>query len=430
MPLEVVLAERERPSGASVVREHGLVKGASGISVTRGVKRPRTAEFTIPEGHPLRAFARLGQRTVAKVYDRRSDSTRALKHHGPITAYKRASAEDGVATTIGSTDPSWYLDRRSCAFQNPRLEMKKRSNVMAWCVQRLNAQSLTDPADFWPFGALDQQWNVLPDHAGAGCGLVARTIESTASILIEDRPHTKVSSIFAECASGLDAPDWAIYPAEPFLAAEGQLRTMIGHLDVLPVIGGPRPNVVFECGMGKRNVSTFEEIIDPNTQANYVRFLTPTGDLWDRDPNWYFDSSAGTYLTDVITTQIPKAPGEGGSFGQVEAGDTGLVSQLIRDHLAVRSEPRQIITFTVAPDVDPDELDLAERNVPRPGIDYDFGDVVTFRATERVPVLADDGQVIAFSEAVTVDALFRVYSLTESDDVNGMRTAQLTVVAS
>lgn len=420
MPLEVVLGEHHNTVDPAVApREYGLVVGAGNVSLTRGVKAPRTAQFTMPEGHPLRQVARQGIQTVAKIYDRRADGTRPLKHCGPITSYRRAPDENGVTTTIGSTDAAWYLDRRSCRINSRATATPKRGLLMKWMVMEMNG----DPPFSNPPDPEYASGVVVTDYgAGSGgCAVKQRSIADTPTIDLDVPQYEKVSALFARLTAGLDGPDWAIYPTEPFvdqdtIAGGAGAHVRLGYLDIAPVIGTNKPNVLFEYGMGRRNVTAFEEIIDPNTQANLIIAETPTGSRIDWTPAAV--TAAGQVISDVLVTSIPSLP------------DPTFITQLVDDHLLVRQYPRQIITFTVAPDVDPHNLDLSQRVVPRPGIDYDFGDVVTFRATERVPIYAADGALTGHTEEITVDALFRVYQVTESDDDNGMRTTQVTVVAS
>lgn len=420
MGLEVVLGEHHNTADATAApREYGPVTGAEGLSVTRGVKVPRTAQFTMPEGHPLRQVARQGTRTIVKVYDRDSAGARTLKHCGPLTSYRRAPTGDGVAITIGSTDAAWYLDHRCCRVNSRATAGPKRGLIMKWMIMDMNGDPpFSNPPD------PEYSIHVITTDYGAGsggCGIKQRSIADTPMIDLDAPQYEKVSALFARLTAGLDGPDWAIYPAEPFvdmdtIAGGVGAHVRFGYLDVAPVIGTMKPDVVFEYGMGRRNVTAFEEIIDPNTQANLIIAETPTGSQL----KWNSDAviAAGMVISDVLVTSVPSLP------------DATFITQLIDDHLLVREYPRQIITFTVVADVAPDDVVLENRDIPRPGIDYDFGDIVTFKATERVPVFADDGTLTGYGEELTVDGLFRIYSLTESDDNNGARTTQLTVVAS
>ena len=413
---------------------YGLVHGAEGIGVGRGVRAPRTAQLTLPEGHELGAVARLAPRTLVKVYDRRDDATRVLKHVGPLTSYQRA-AGDSVTIALGSHDAAWYLDHRILAVRNPNRLMQKRGHILKWIVQRLQDEAIADAA----YNAVDGLGasiygyrrftyafgsNPVLEYTGSkvDTGIRVRTIADTPTVLIDEQPFTKASGLFAMATAGLDGPDWHIYPSEPTADTPG---VRLGWLDVAPVIGAERPHVIFEYGAGKRNVTGFEETIDPNTQAVAVTATTPTGELsqWDKTNFDLFGP-----LDDVITTQVPSSPYT--TVNGVPTGPGAMVAQLLADHIDVRRLPRQVITFTVAPDPDPASVNLSERRVPRPGTDYDFGDIVTFRATERVPVYAADRTLLGFTEKLTVDALFRVYHLQETDDENGQRVTQLTVVAS
>ncbi len=124
----------------------------------------------------------------------------------------------------------------------------------------------------------------------------------------------------------------------------------------------------------------------------------------------------------------PEAHGVMVALVNAELTDTTLRTALLDDYLAVLGAVRRVVGFTVAEDLEPGDLDLDQRRIPRPGVDYDFGDIVTFRAAELVPTRADDGTVTGYVEQITVDDLMRVYAIDEAEDADGKRTTTLVLV--
>lgn len=393
--------------------EYGEVLNAQARATGRAVKAPRTARFTVAEGHPLRARIKDTQGTLVKVYDEAETGARTLKFVGPITALQRVANDDGLTVSVGASGPESKLAlRRARRFTQASIDPTlgyQRGQLMGWLVDALNAgRSGVAPV----LGTADM---FGPTLAG-DTGIRPRSIGATTAGVFpwSGWLWTPASSIFADLAAGLSGPDWHVYPVEP--TADG-LGVQIGALDVVAVIGAARPNVSFEYGYGKANVAEYTVTVDPMLRANDVTYLPPG-----------FPASlpVGFHGADAasIAADGPYEDAISGDFT-----DATLQTQLVNDHLAVRAAPRKIITFTVALDVDPGDLDPDTRRIPRPGTDYDIGDVVRFSAIENYPVIADDGAVLRYDTEVAEDVTTRVYGIEEADDVDGQRQVTLTTVA-
>jgi hypothetical protein len=392
---------------------YGEVYNPSDRAVSRAVKAPRTARFSVAEGHPMRAVLRQTSNVLAKVYDEDETFARTLKFVGPITAYQANANDEGMTVAIGATGPeSWLPLRRARRFTQASIDPTaayQRGQLMGWLIDALNAgRSGVAPA----MGTADMFGPTLTGDTG----IRPRTIGATTAGLFpwSSWLWTPASSVFADLAVGLNGPDWHVYPVEP--VADG-LGVQIGALDVANVIGVNRPNVSFEFGYGKTNVESYGVTIDPMLRANNVTYLPP---------GFPASSPIGASLSDAASIAAD-GPYEDAITG--EFTDATLQTQLVNDHLAVRAAPRKIITFTVMIDVDPGDVNVDTRRLPRPGVDYDIGDIVRFSAMERVPVFGPDGAVLRQVDELAHDVTTRVYGIEEADDVDGRRQVTLTTVA-
>lgn len=388
---------------------YGRVIKAKGRGVTRGLKRPRTARFTVEAGDPLRARLRQTSQTLVKVYDQGygvgQDGSKRLLHVGPITAYERDDNDGGLTVSIGSTGPEWRLQRRLArkltagpvTLSNPAL---LRGAYMAALITDLNGT--TASGHFAPL--------IVGDT-----GIRPRTIATTPAYGAADFTWKAASQILTELGAGIDGPDWHVYPVEPIGDAAG---VQIGALDVAPVIGSLRPAVAFTYGFRKNNVASYKEVLDPTAIVSVAAHLA--AGFPDASMPVIERTNAATIAAFGILETLVAAG---------DLVDATLRTTLLDDHLAVRASARQIIQFTVAEDVEPDLLDLSQRRVPRPGIDYDIGDIVGFAAVEKIPLRSDDGTLLGFTDETVLDVLVRIYNIDISDDEAGKRTVTLTTIA-
>lgn len=400
MALIAVLTDRE-----GVV--HGEVRDARAQGVAWGLRRPRTARLTVGAGHPLRSALRATSEAVLKVYDEDDQGARALWHHGEVTGYDRQDSDQGLTVQVASTDPSWRLERRLLAKSavpgNPFDDPFYRTTLLGMIVGACNFGSLA--------GTVTGE--VSSDHTGIV--ILPGDIEEPATLVTIGKEwyYVTAAAAFAQVASGLDGPDWYIRPIE----RDAGDPDGIGALVARQVVGELRPDVEFEFGTGRRNVASYQEVIDPLTVCNKAFHLPPG-----------FPDSPLAVIEDDHAGSITAR----GLHEAVVAGDftdSNLRDQLVDAHVAVRNQPRQVVTFTLIADPDPAETDPLNREVPRVGYDYDMGDVVTFRAVEHVPVLDGAGTVLRHDEELVVDGLVRIRSIEVADDDLGRRTTTLTVVA-
>ncbi len=412
---EVELCDRNGANSAPVY-------AARNIGVNRMLKGPRTARFQVGAGHPLRARLRTGPRPLVKVYDVTATG-RTLKHIGPLTSYHRRDGDD-LNVDVGSTDAAWYLTKRFVSIQNAASAAFERGLLMKWTPLVLHGEVPADASFTAP--AVDPLWDAAtglyedipsfppltiwqPPMIQFDTGIRPRTIASTPTVVLPSDTRMRASDLFSLCAAGLDGPDWLLYPSEPTVDTWG---ARIAHLDVAPVIGTVRANAIFNFAHGKNNVSSYEEILDAGAMANLVFGRSSGFDLYASDSPAFLVNGA---LQDFVQIDIP---------------NTALSNQLLADHIAVRKDIRQIITFTIPTDVDPSGAFPMEKRIPIPGVDYDVGDTVTFAAVEKVPIRSHDGaQLTVEDELIIPPTQMRTRVIDEADDDNGQRTTTVTVTA-
>lgn len=367
----------------------GDVRDADVIGVNRGIKRTGTARFTVDAGNELRAELRQTAKRRLKVYDVDDAGTRTLVHHGQITAFHRRGQEERATIEVGSSDPSWRfatsLYTGGATFDVP----KSRSE--------------------WLEGAAGSVNDSILGYVGSD-GTVPLT-----PIPGRNWRYQPVALIVSEICTGLDGPEWKVNAIEPTIVAFGEYR--IGVMAISAAFGVSRPGVVFEYAAGRGNVSAYDEMIDATILGN--RFYNFTAQDESGSP------------TDLIIVESNAAAAEWGRYSHVitaDLTDVALRTALLNDHLAIRQAPRQVVQFTVAVDPAPGAID-SERTIYRPGVDYDIGDVVTFRAVEPIEQRLPDGQVTGHLDEVVIDGLFRIRSIDIADDAAGRRTTTLIVIA-
>lgn len=223
------------------------------------------------------------------------------------------------------------------------------------------------------------------------------------------------SSAFAELSTGLDGVDWEVRAVEPLVDAYG---TQLGVLIAKAFLGALKPHVVFEFGTGKKNVKTFSVVTDAGASANDITHL-PSG----------FPDNATQLPVELTDVDSIVARGLREDVLTEDVLTDALRTQLVQDHIAVRKVPRRTITFTPVDDPDPFGTALEERRVPRPFVDYDVGDIVTFRAVELLEVNdPTTGLVSGYTEVKTVDAFFRIFTLDIDIGDDGAESVTLTFV--
>jgi hypothetical protein len=376
----------------------GELDNATARSLRFPLNRTPTFNFTVQPDHPF-AGALVGlDKVLVKAYD---DSTgiRALRFYGPVVARDKTRGAQASSVALSAAGVQWRLDRRligqnvaGATFGTSPTVLLDRGEIMGRVIDALNA------------GENSQVFTIAGDT-----GVRRGTILASSSTYVTDQRYTPAGTFVAGLSGTLDGPDWQVRPTEP---VADSLGVQIGLLDVLPAIGTTQPNVAFKFGGPDGNVAEWKDTGDATGLCNRAVNL----------PSGFPD----TATQQPIVWQDTAATADRGLYEAVVAGELqsdDLRLKLVQENVRVRKVPKRIIAFT--PLAEDPGAPLEQRRVPRPFADYNVGDVVRFRATERFPVTDTTGIVIAYSEAATVDLLVRVFAI--QIDLDDAGVAQTTV---
>lgn len=344
--------------------------GISGKTFAMPIGSTATASLSVPLDRD-EADALIECDTLLRVYEDMPAGPFLHGHLRQVTAEEVAGANTGsVAATFA--DPSWVLSRRLCG-KSPTgyaigtaLAPVDRAAIIADLLNTTNAESPT--------------------------GVVMGDTTPSAATYVEGWAYKPILEGITELAATLDGPDWRVRPTE-YLATAGQ--GTIGRLEVKASIGQRRPDTVFEFGDGQHNVQSYTRTVTVDGTANRV-----------------FHLPADPLTQSVVMRENTASQAYRGLLESVVAADITpdqLRVALLEHHIALRSGPKQTITFQPGSSL---------QNVPRLGSEdgYDVGDVVTFRASRR--------------GRKRVDGLFRIYQAAVTVNELGVATTSLTVVPS
>jgi hypothetical protein len=355
----------------------------------------------IDANHPLAQRITDGDLTILSGYDLTIQA--APMFQGPVIGYQRTRNASGGQITFTAAGCGWYLDHRllgksngGATFGTTALSLLDRGELIGRTIDALNAGDNT---------------NIFTD---AGNTTIRRgTITASSSTYVSDVRYKVASEFISDLSATLDGPDIQVRFVEPFTDATG---LVLGVMDVAPALGTVQPNVVFAFGTPPFSVVEWNDVGDSNTLANRAVNL----------PSGFPDNATAQPITWSDQPSIDAR----GLYETVVAADLvtdDLRLKLVQEHVRVRKTPRRIISVT--PASEDSTAPASERRVPRYGLDYKGGDVVTFRAVERFDVTDTQGTVIGQTEVATADLLTRVFAVELAIDDNGVATVVPTLQA-
>lgn len=339
--------------------------------------------FTVPLNHPRADVLSSGDALV-KAYLETSDGTKSLKVCGPLITVEENGDEQGVGTlacTFGSV--YWRMAFRLIGksttgySDGTALAQKDIATMAGSIVSRV------------------QQPEGTTFDAGGDAGIRVGSIIPVRNGWIGPWFYKPVNEAISEMANVLDGFDFDVLPTEPTPDATGlQLGTFIAA----PFLGQARPNVIFEYGCGKKNVSSYRKQLSNESLLNYGYQL----------PSGFPENATEGVLSAFNAASIATR----GRYEAVVPGDLIVPEfrqQLVQEHVDIRKQPREVFTFT--PTVN-NEYEI--------GVDFDVGDILGARVKSTVP----DSEEIRFNGSV------RCYAASfDIDDVGAAQPA-LTLIAS
>lgn len=339
--------------------------------------------FVVPLNHRLADVLSTGDALV-KAYHETSDGKKRLRICGPVITVEENGDDQGNGTlsvTFGSV--YWRMAFRLVGKQNAGYSdgssgaPKDICEMAAYMISR--AQE--------PEGA--------HFDAGGDAGIRIGAITPTRKGWIGPWYYKPINEAISEMANVLDGFDFDVIPTEPTPDPTG---LQLGSFVAAPFLGEARPNVIFEYGCGKKNVSAYRKQLTNEGLLN-AGYQLPSG----------FPESASESVLSAFDKASIAARGR---YEGVVAGDLVVPEfrqQLVQEHVDIRKQPREVFTFT--PTVSA-RYEL--------GVDYDIGDIIGARVKSTVPG----------SEEIRFDASVRCYAASFDIDDVGRAEPALTLIAS
>lgn len=172
---------------------------------------------------------------------------------------------------------------------------------------------------------------------------------------------------------------------------------LTGVIDIAPVLGTLRKNVVFEYGAGAANARAYKWLIHNEAILNKALVLPPQ-----------FPDNAGLKIASASDAPSQAARGLREEVVPSDVSSYALRSQYAALHVALRKVPREQFIIQPAP------ADGSKR-VPQFLRDYNVGDVIRGRVQDQ--------------SILMLDAFVRLYGATVTLSDEGMETVDLTLIA-
>lgn len=281
-----------------------------------------------------------------------------LRYHGDLITSEEVVDQNGGSIVVTTAGLLWRLTKRLLG-----------TTSVGW--------GLGDPFNQY---ARDEIIRVALAgvNATSNTGVHWGTQVYTSLSYVYDPPwrFKKLSEAITELSAAMDGFDFEIDPVEPTSTSSG-LR--LGLLNIAPTIGFDRPNVAFEYGDGKQNVTSWKRSVDRSGLLNVGYHVPPTDSV---EP--------------VVTASDAASIAARGRMEEVIEGSVialPLRQRLVDENVRVRRYPRQIIGFTPA------------LSTYAYGTDFEVGDTVRVRAK--------------VNGEPRVDAAVRVYGVTWKDSPRG-----------
>lgn len=350
--------------------ELGEITDAADRSVQRTLGGGGTGTFRVRNDHPLALDLIEGDRLV-KFYEGTD-----LRLNGELATVEERISPDANSIVCNVADGWW----RAGGNGEPALLLGKTQAGQAYGTVTVPVDRISIVNSIWT------DYDVL-DRIGLGLDAVGPT-----SLTYVGYPtpwyFKPIAEAVSEIGNAFDGYEFKIIPTELDNPTSPLLQT--GTLYIRDTIGIEQAHTVFELGYGsKSNVAGITRAVDRGKMANTAFALPPDHPL-----------TAAVSATDAASIALR------GDFEAVVENDLAsadLRQRLVDEHVAVRKQPRQIITFEPA-------LDTGYEFE----VDFDLGDTVPLRAK------VDD--------EVRIDVAARIYRATFDIDANNNTRLSLTTI--
>lgn len=369
MPWNFVLQNKE-------LKSIGEIQNCSSRSITRRLSGVSTATFTIRGDNPLLRYM-LEADTWLQVWRKYN----VLDFYGRVISVQFTGEDEGgqpPSATVTCADAAWELQfmltgRGPGGYYEPNTKFAQMAEQMISSWETITL--LTS--------------KIYLNGSGASC---------TAEGTYREGPWKPILSCYGDISQGSAGFDWIMTPT---VAHTGKT-----HILELADLYGNANNTaaIFEYGAGKRNMQKMTYLRDMSTMCN-VAFLPPvTG-----EPGNIGELPNGESLQAQENTASIAAHGPFEQMVELSGvQNTAKRKSFLEAEVAIRGNPRHIVTFT--PELNGEE----DERVPIYGTEYFLGDQVYARA--------------ALGGAQLFNGLVRIYAITINIDEAGTVSIEPTLV--
>jgi hypothetical protein len=309
-----------------------------------GVSKTATAGVRLRQDDELWSLVAAGDTTL-KVYN----TAGLLQLWGPIVADEEQADGAGATVKVTAADLSWELARRYVGKDTTGrglIYTNQDSGVIAFDIlAQLNAEHAT----------------------GITAGQTGTYVHRDVTYLWK-----RALDALSELGASAGSYEWILR------YVDGSPPSVF--LDLVGIVGGDRTTTVFlEYGTGKRNCKSYGRVRTIDQQATRVWAL---GAGSTQAVQAYDDAAEAAYSArreDVL------------SFGDI--GSIALLDSLAAAHVAVRKDPRQLVSLTAF-----------AKSAPKYGVDYTVGDRVSARVVVN-NVIRVAGAVRVWNASIAIDEL-------------------------
>lgn len=364
----------------------GWVLNTAAKQFTYNINSGKSTQFIMNIDNP-RANYVLSNDCLLKVYRRNRLGNYDLLMVGDVISTEETGQGDIGVITVTATDPFWRLQHRAIG-----MGVDARGRGVGWSDGTYAADGVTILKNVDMSQAIADLVQAAFWNAYAYTGIRIGTVQASTSNPIGPIYATMIGDIIQQITTTLGGPDFEIVPVEPSGAWP---NTTIGQLNVWPHLGSLTPTCIFDYGVGKHNVASYDRLVTKDGIANLI---------WST-PNGFPTSSAKG--DSVLSATDNNSIMVRGQHEYILSGDNlaspALRQELANETLAVLSPGRQQITFVPIVDCPSDFM-----------VDYRVGDIVTARANVN-------GQ-FRFSGTA------RIYGVTFQINENDQETPALTLI--
>jgi hypothetical protein len=347
----------------------GEIDNASDRRFDFPLNRIATGQFRIRLDHPFSAQLLEGD-SLIKLYQR-SSSTSELRMVGEVVSVEEVAGEsDAGSLAVTFAEAGFFR-------LNHRLVGKSATGV--------SYGTALSPVDR---GLIAQQV-IEAVNTETDTGVRIGSITASANGYVGPWWYKPVGEAILELSATLDGFDFRFNPVEPTQDSAG---LAVSQFTAAGALGQLRPDTVFEFGTGKRNMKSLKRQVSRDGLMTRGYHLPPG----------FPETSEPVVSSQNLTATAARGLHEGLVTSDLSVAD--LRAALVAEHVEVRKQARQLITF------EPTSYGT-EFNV-----DYEVGDVVTARAVV-------DG-------SIRFDASFRIYGVEVSVTDEGLASYSLTLVTS